>query len=138
MPLNSTAIFQSVPAVSAYSMPAAAALHAQRLGGRQDSYNDEVRTAAPMEDPLPPCILGARKLITCFPHHTQVPRAGLRLIRNDWTHSDIAKGQLHARGRLSKDTCARRAATLRKQVLRNGELRSRQLGLSSECQTIAL
>ena len=101
--------------------PAGAAPNPPRRRGRQHNYNDAFQLAAPVQTPLPHCEMGARELLTLFPHHTQWPEAGLRLLRNTWTNRDIALAQLHGCGQVSVANCDKREATLRKQSGKNGD-----------------
>ncbi|KAK3697496.1 hypothetical protein LTR37_017442 [Vermiconidia calcicola] len=92
-----------------------------RRSGRS-GYHTELSSAIGVEAQLPSCQLGAVELLTFFPNHTQWPEAGLRLYRNGWKTLDIAKVQLHARNRLTRQGCDKRVAALRHQVLKNGQI----------------
>ena len=89
---------------------------------RSSDFNVDLASAIRIRARLPARNLGAVELLTFFPAHTQWPEAGLRLYRNGWTTLDIAKMQLHARGRLSKSTTSKRVGALRHQVLTNGKI----------------
>ena len=84
--------------------------------------NEALVDAVTIKARLPPCHIGAVELLTFFPHHTQWPEAGLRLYRNGWDHSEVARIQLHARGTLDKEAYKRRYDALKHQILRNGSI----------------
>ena len=90
----------------------------KRVG--QITHNVDLASAIGVGARLPPCQIGAVELLTFFPNHTQWPEAGLRLYRNGWAGLEIAKVQLHARGRLNKKSCDKRDSALKHQVLTNG------------------
>lgn len=84
--------------------------------------NIDLRTAIDGAFPLPPCDISAVELLTCFPKHTLWPRVLLRLLGNGWSSLDIAKGQLHPRGNLTKVTCDLRNDAVRHQKLKSGAI----------------
>ncbi|KAK3680691.1 hypothetical protein LTR37_021104 [Vermiconidia calcicola] len=98
------------------------AAKAVALRSGRSGLHTELSSAIGVEAQLPGCQIGAVELLTFFPNHTQWPEAGLRLYRNGWKTLDIAKLQLHARNRLTRQGCDKRVAALRHQVLKNGQI----------------
>ena len=92
----------------------------QKPGAVRRDYRSDLAGSISVRAPLPACDIGAVEFLTFFPNHTQWPEAGLRLLRNKWSSLDIAKAQLHARGKLNKQSCERRADGIKHQVLNIG------------------
>ena len=89
---------------------------------RMPPKNEALTSAITIKARLPPCQIGAVELMTFFPHHSQWPEVGLRVYRNGWDHSDVARIQLHARGTLDKQAYTKRYDALKHQILRNGRI----------------
>ena len=88
----------------------------KRLG-----YRSDLAGAVGANALLPACEIGAVELLTFFPNHTQWPEVGLRLYGNGWNTLNVAKMQLHPRGRLNKAKGDKRITALRHQVINNGK-----------------
>jgi hypothetical protein len=84
------------------------------------SKNEALAKAIPARARLPSCDIGIVELLTFFPNHTQWPEAGLRPYQNEWKHPDVARIQLHARGKLTRDAYEKRVDSLKHQILSNG------------------
>ena len=84
--------------------------------------NEALIDAITVKARLPPCEIGAVELLTFFPHHTQWPEAGLRLYRNGWDHTEVARIQLHAQNTLDQESYTKRYDALKHQILKNGSV----------------
>ena len=102
----------------------AAAPSSSQLPARRQQQNrgEALASAISVKARLPPCNIGAIELLTFFPHHVHWPEAGLRLYRNGWSTSEIARIQLHARGKLTKARYHKQADLLKHLVLKSGRI----------------
>lgn len=100
----------------------AAAPKSRAKGTKLPPKNEALTDAITIKARLPPCQIGAVEFLTFFPHHTQWPEAGLRLYRNGWNHSDVARIQLNARATLDEESYTRRYNALKYQILSNGRI----------------
>lgn len=85
------------------------------------SKNEALATAIPAKARLPSCDIGIVELLCFFPNHTKWPEAGIRAYRNEWKHGEVARIQLHARGKLTRDAYEKRIDCLKHQILCHGK-----------------
>ncbi|KAF2169737.1 hypothetical protein M409DRAFT_52244 [Zasmidium cellare ATCC 36951] len=85
------------------------------------TYNSGLGTALSATHLIPEVALSAVEILTYFPLHLAWPAITVRLLQAGFRGPDMAKAQLHARGRLTRAEFERRKAALRHGILTAGK-----------------